>query len=186
MKNFYIKIGILLYCILLFSSGAFKAGMEILGGENFYFESSRNMQETGDIITPRYMDEERFQKPILFYWFILFAFKIFGVNWFAARMPAIILGAFAALLVFAIAQALLGNRKTAIISALFFATTPLCYRYARLAVPDMALIFFETLALYFFISYYRRANRANLMAFFASLGFAFLIKGPVGAAIPLL
>ncbi len=186
MKNFPIKIAIILYCVLLFSFGAWKASMEFKGDENFYFESSRNMAETGDITTPRYMNEERFQKPILFYWLILSAFKIFGVNWLAARLPSIILGASAALLVFAIAQALFENRKAAIISSLFFATTPLCYRYSRLAVPDMALIFFETLALYFFVRFYKRGKKAYLMAFFASLGFAFLVKGPVGAVIPLL
>ena len=186
MKSLPIKIAIIFYCISLFSFGAWKAGMEFKGDENFYFESSRNMVETGDIITPRYMNEERFQKPILFYWFIVLAFKIFGMNWLAARMPSVILGAFAALLVFAIAKAIFGNKKTAVISALFFATTPLCYRYARLAVPDMALIFFETLALYFFVRFYKRRSRGYLMAFFASLGFAFLIKGPVGAIVPLL
>lgn len=186
MKTPAIKIAIFLYCVSLFSFGAWKSVMEFKGDENFYFESSRYMLETGDVITPRYMDEERFQKPILFYWFILFAFKVLGVHWLAARMPSIIFGAFTALLVFAIAETLFKNRKAAVVSALFFATTPLCYRYARLAVPDMALVFFETLALYFFISCYKRKRKIRLMAFFASLGVAFLIKGPVGAVIPLL
>ncbi|MBU4376937.1 MAG: glycosyltransferase family 39 protein [Candidatus Omnitrophica bacterium] len=186
MKNPTIKIAIFLYCIFLFSFGAWKATMEFKGDENFYFESSRYMVETGDILTPRYMDDVRFQKPILFYWLIFLAFKIFGVNWLAARLVSIMLGALCAILIFRIAEELFQNRKTAIISALFFATTPLCYRYARLAVPDMALVFFETLAIYFFISYYKRRIRSYVMAFFASIAFAFLIKGPVGAILPLL
>jgi len=132
------------------------------------------------------MNEERFQKPILFYWFILISFKIFGANWFAARLPSILCGALCAVLIFRIAELLFKNRKMAVFAALFAATTPLYYRYARLAVPDMSLIFFETLALYFFIKYYELRTGSGLRLFFAALAAAVLIKGPVGAIIPLL
>ncbi|MDD5680166.1 MAG: glycosyltransferase family 39 protein [Candidatus Omnitrophica bacterium] len=186
MKSFPVKICIFLYCALLFSFGAQKSSLEFKGDENFYFESTRHMLETKDILTPRYMNEERFQKPILFYWFILLSFKIFGVNWFAARLPSILLGSLCALLIFKIAELLFRDKKTALFAALFAATTPLYYRYARLAVPDMSLIFFETLALYFFINYYKFRTGTGLRFFFAALAVAFLIKGPVGVLIPLL
>jgi len=160
--------------------------MEFKGDENFYFESSRYMLKTKDILTPRYMDEERFQKPILFYWFILLSFKILGVSWFAARLPSIFLGALLALLIFKIAELLQKDKRAALFASLFAATTPLYYRYARLAVPDMALIFFETLGLYFFIRYYKFKSGSDMRLFFVSLAVAFLIKGPVGAIIPFL
>lgn len=186
MKSFPVKVSIFLYCVLLFSFGAQKSSLEFKGDENFYFESTKHMLETKDILTPRYMDEERFQKPILFYWFILLFFKIFGVSWFAARLPSVLFGSLCALLIFKIAGLLFKDKKTALFAAFFAATTPLYYRYARLAVPDMSLIFFEALALYFFIDYYKSRTGSGLKLFFVAMAVAFLIKGPVGAIIPLL
>lgn len=189
MRSFPLKICIFLYCMLLFSFGAEKSSMEFKGDENFYFESSKYMLDSGDVLIPRYMNEERFQKPILFYWFIFLSFKIFGVSWFAARLPSILFGSLCAVLIFKIAELLFRDRRTAIFAALFAATTPLYYRYARLAVPDMSLIFFETLALYFFIKHYesrRGSGPPKARLFFAALGAAVLIKGPVGAIIPIL
>jgi 4-amino-4-deoxy-L-arabinose transferase-like glycosyltransferase len=144
------------------------------------------MLKTGDIITPRYKGEERFQKPILFYWLILSSFKVFGVNWLAARLPSILFGAFLALLIYSISNLLFNDRVIGLFAALFAATTPLYYRYARLAVPDMALAFFITLALYYFLRCYNRKDAGCAKLFFAALALAFLIKGPIGLIIPLL
>ncbi len=89
MKPPFSKIFILAFCILLFSVGAQNVSLEFKGDENFYFKSAEEMLKSRDIITPRYMGEERFEKPIFFYWLILLAFKGFGVNWFAARVTSI-------------------------------------------------------------------------------------------------
>jgi 4-amino-4-deoxy-L-arabinose transferase-like glycosyltransferase len=157
------------------------------GDENFYLESTQEMLETGDLITPRYMGRERFEKPILFYWIILSSFKVFGVSWFTARLPSILFGGFSALLIFAIANLLFKDKRIGLFAALFSATTGLFYRYARLAVPDMSLIFFITLALYYFVRLYkdRQESKAALL-FFVAIALAFLVKGPVGSIIPLL
>ena len=161
--------------------------MEFKGDENFYFERAKEMLETGDVVTPRYMGKERFQKPVFFYWLILSSFRIFGVNWFAARLPSIIFGALCALLIFAISNFFFEDKRIGLFAALFSATTPLYYRYARLAVPDMALVFFMTLALYYFVRLYKnRGGRRNTALFFAAAAFAVLVKGPVGLIIPLL
>ena len=36
--------------------------------EAFYAEASREMVESGDWITPHYNYEDRWQKPVLYYW----------------------------------------------------------------------------------------------------------------------
>jgi len=186
MKPPLLKLFIFFFCVFLFSVGAQNSGLQFKGDENFYFESAREMLRTGDLLTPRYMGKERFQKPILFYWLVLLPFKISGVSWYAARLPSIICGALCALLAFAMSNLLFKNRRAALFAALFTATTPLYYRYARLAVPDMALVFFITLALYFFLSFYKKKDgQKGVLLFFAAAAVAFLIKGPVGLIIPL-
>lgn len=187
MKASLSKLFILIFCIFLFSFGARNPSLEFKGDENFYFESVKGMLRTGDLLTPRYMGEERFQKPILFYWLILSSFKLFGINWLAARIPSIISGTLLAYLVFAISNLLFEDRQISLFAALFLATTPLCYRYARLALPDMSLVFFITLALYNFLRLNKdRADYKSFILFFLALAFAFLLKGPVGLIIPLL
>ncbi len=185
MKVLLLKPVIFIFCIFLFSFGTRNLSLEFKGDENFYFESAKEMLETGDLLTPRYMGKERFQKPAFFYWLILLSFRIFGVNWFAARLPSIIFGALGALLIFAISNLFFKDKRIGLLSALFSATTPLYYRYARLAVPDMALLFFMTLALYYFVRLYKnRGGRRNTALFFAAAAFAVLVKGLVGLIIP--
>jgi len=178
---------ILVFCLFLFSFGADRLGLEFKGDENFYFESAREMTESGDLVTPRYMGEARFQKPILFYWLTAASFKMFGVNWLAARLPSIIFGALSALLVFTISIMFFEDKSVGLLAAGFLATTPLYYRYARLALPDMALVFFITLALYSFLRFFKdKSSVKSVLTFFAALALAFLVKGPVGIVIPLL
>ena len=58
--------------------------------EKRYMQSTKEMVESGDYITPRYHGRLRFQKPILFYWFILLSYKFFGIGIFGARFPSIV------------------------------------------------------------------------------------------------
>ena len=62
--------------------------------ENFYVESSRNMVESGDYLTPIYLDKKRFAKPILYYWLVSASYKVFvlvnmEVNTFVANRDAL-------------------------------------------------------------------------------------------------
>ncbi len=55
---------------------------------------AREMQESGDWVTPRLYGKPWFEKPVLLYWGVALSFKLFGVSDAAARFPS----AFAALL----------------------------------------------------------------------------------------
>ena len=44
--------------------------------EAFYAEAAREMVESGDWLTPHYNYEDRFQKPILYYWLAAAAFVV--------------------------------------------------------------------------------------------------------------
>lgn len=60
--------------------------------EPLFVEAARQMTVTGDWITPFFNEEPRFDKPPLIYWLMAIAFKTFGVNEFAARLPSAIAG----------------------------------------------------------------------------------------------
>src|SRR4029078_4496247 len=53
-----------------------------------FAEAAREMFVTGDYITPRVAGAAAFDTPALLYWAIAGAFRLFGVNEFAARLPS--------------------------------------------------------------------------------------------------
>jgi 4-amino-4-deoxy-L-arabinose transferase-like glycosyltransferase len=60
--------------------------------EPLFAEAARQMTVTGDWITPYFNGVTRFDKPPLIYWLMAIAYKTFGVNSFAARLPSALAG----------------------------------------------------------------------------------------------
>src|SRR5512135_1129732 len=56
--------------------------------EAVFSEATREMVVSRDWITPTYNGENRYDKPILFYWLMAASYKVFGVNEFGARFPS--------------------------------------------------------------------------------------------------
>lgn len=178
-------------CCALFAAGLFVFtrglslhGLEYRDDEIFYYKSTQEMVQSGDILSPTYFQEDRFQKPILFYWLILFSYKIFGVNWFAARFVASVFAAFTVVLTWLIAKELF-TRRTAYLSAVILMTVPLFFRHAKNAVPDMPLNFFIVLAIYCVMRFVDDPRRVkHRILFFIACGLGFMIKGFAAIVVP--
>ncbi|MEP6498642.1 ArnT family glycosyltransferase [Microcoleus vaginatus] len=56
--------------------------------EPLFAEAARQMTVTGDIITPYFNGETRFDKPPLIYWLMAVAYRTLGVNEWAVRLPS--------------------------------------------------------------------------------------------------
>ncbi|NER84889.1 MAG: phospholipid carrier-dependent glycosyltransferase, partial [Leptolyngbya sp. SIO1D8] len=56
--------------------------------EPLFAEAARQMQATGDWITPYFNGNPRFDKPPLIYWLMAVGFQLFGVNEWAVRLPS--------------------------------------------------------------------------------------------------
>jgi len=185
-KEILIGIAIVVISVLFFSFKAGDRGFQFTGDENFYFESSSAMVESGDWITPRYFGTPRFQKPILYYWFIALSFAIQGVSWFAARLPSIIFASFIVLMVYLIGLRLFKEKRAAAFTAVILATTFKFFKYSRFAIPDMALLFFVTAAFYFYIRIMESDGKEKSLwpAYFLSIALGMMVKGPIAAIIP--
>src|SRR5438552_829748 len=66
--------------------------------EGLNAEAAREMLESGNWVVPRFNFQLRDAKPALLYWLQLGAYRAFGVNEFAARLPSAVAAALAALL----------------------------------------------------------------------------------------
>ena len=156
--------------------------------EAFYAEAGREMVESGDLLTPRYNYANRFQKPVLFYWFVAGGFWLTGVDAAAARAPAALSGLGLVLLAYVGGRRWFGE-PTGRLAGLLVATSAGCAAVARLSLPDLPLAFFMTLTIVLGVGglLEQGAPRLGWLAgASAAAGAAFLTKGPVGVAVPAL
>lgn len=144
MKKNDISVKILLFviCAIMFTYNLGSA-LPIIEGERFYFQSVREMFARHDWITPYYQGQFRFQKPILFYWFVSLSYMVFGVSTFAVRFPSALFGMLTVIFTFNIGRRLF-DRKTGLLAAGITATFVIFFMYARHSSPDMALTFLSS------------------------------------------
>jgi 4-amino-4-deoxy-L-arabinose transferase-like glycosyltransferase len=153
--------------------------------ENFYVESSLNMIESGDYITPIYHEKKRFAKPILYYWMVVSSYQIFGISLSSARLPSVLFGVLSIGLVFLLGFRLFDNR-VGLLSAFILPSIYLHFQISRWSTTDMALSFFVLLALYFFVLLFQTNFQKiiYIYLFYFSLGLGFMVKGPPAILIP--
>ena len=145
--------------------------------EGFYAEAAREMVEGGDWLTPHFNYEERWQKPILYYWLTAATSVVAGPGEWAARWWSALSGLGLVLLTWAAARRMLARDDVAWLAGAIVAT---CYGYftmARFALPDLPLTFFITLTIWAGLE-----RRWTIVGVAAGLGF--LMKGPVALVVP--
>ena len=145
--------------------------------EGFYAEAAREMVEGGDWLTPHFNDEERWQKPVLYYWLTAATYLVSGPTEWAARWWSALSGLGLVLLTWAAARRMLARDDAAWLAGAIVAT---CYGYftmARFALPDLPLTFFITLTIW--AGFDRRWVLAG-----AATGLGFLMKGPIALVVP--
>ena len=155
--------------------------------EAFYAEAAREMVEGGDWLTPHYNYEDRWQKPILYYWVTAAAFAASDTSEFMARFGSALSGFGLVLITWRAARQLTGRDDSAWTAGAIAAT---CYGYflmARSALPDLPLAFFITAAIWAAL---RGADpKETVPARWWALaglaaGLGFLTKGPLALVIP--
>lgn len=127
-------------------------------------------------------------KPPLYYWTICAVASLTGgVGPVAARLPVIIAGAAATLLMYYWIWRTVGLRP-ALLTAAFLLATPFYLRSATEARMDMLLTFFIALAnVSFYLNYTKDgASKWLHRLFWAAMALGTLTKGPVGFILPLL
>ena len=151
-----------------------------------FAEATRQMLLRGDVLTPYFNGEPRFEKPILFYWMQLPAFVVLSPTETAARLPAALAGLGCLLLTYAIGRRYFSSRA-ALSGTLVLATTFRFAVWTRMALTDMPVMFWILAVLYCFLSAIEDEPPRTRMAWmgWAAVGLGALTKGPV-IAIPLL
>lgn len=186
---------LLLLCFFTFFLGL--GGQAITDAdEAYYAEASREMVESGDWLTPRFNYQNRWEKPVLYYWLTSATYLITGPTEFSARVWAAFSGAGLVLLAWGIARHMSGRLDVAWLSGAVVATSFGYFSMARAALPDLPLTFFITLGIWAALRAVDAADQrrsgpvgpATAMKWWALAGFGagagFLMKGPVALVVP--
>ncbi len=156
-----------------------------------YVEIPREMIADHDFVTPRLNGARYFEKPVMGYWLIAGALRVFGENAFAGRfMPALSTG-LAALIVMLLAMKMTGKRELGLYAAGCFLLMPLVFIIGTTCTLDAIFSLFVTATVasfYCAMERYLEKKFLNcvlwLTATGAAAGCAFLTKGFLAFALP--
>jgi 4-amino-4-deoxy-L-arabinose transferase-like glycosyltransferase len=146
-------------------------------------EAAREMLDAGDWVVPTFNYRLRVDKPALLYWLQILAYKTFGINEFAARLPSALAAVATILLVYELGRRLF-DRTAALLGVLTLASTIGFSAAAHFANPDALLNLLTILTLFFFWLAFSRGQPGWFVAAGIAAGMATLAKGPVGVVLP--
>jgi 4-amino-4-deoxy-L-arabinose transferase-like glycosyltransferase len=168
------------FCGFLFFYGLGAFGL--LGAdEPRYAQIAREMLNRSDWVTPTLGGKPWLEKPVLYYWQAMVAFRIAGVTDQVARLP----GALdAAMLVTAVYFFLRRFRPgSELDGALITSSCAGVVGFAHAAATDMPLAACFAIALLGWFAWYESRRRIYLAAFYVFLALGTLAKGPVAPAL---
>jgi 4-amino-4-deoxy-L-arabinose transferase-like glycosyltransferase len=142
-----------------------------------YAQVAREMLARHDWVTPTLSGVAWLEKPPLYYWQAMLAYKIFGVSDWSARLPSVL---DATVLVFVAYWFLRRFRPgSALDGALMLITSAGLVGYARAASMDMPLAATFGIAMLSWFGWFESGDRRLLIAFYVALALGMLAKGPV-------
>ena len=151
--------------------------------EIYFVDGARAMVERADFLVPYYRGEAFFDKPPLTYWLIARSFETFGFTLAAARLvPAF--AALGTILASVWLGSLLLDRRRALTGGLVLVTTVAFVSFGRIAMSDMLLAFWTTLAVALAARLYAGGPGWLSLLLGLVLGLGFLTKGPIALILP--
>jgi 4-amino-4-deoxy-L-arabinose transferase-like glycosyltransferase len=152
--------------------------------EPYYAVPALEMLKSGTWWIPVLHGQPWLDKPILFYWIVLGAFKTFGVSEWAARLGSALAGLGGAVAVATLSPRGWRRGGAHVLAAVILATSLEYAFLSRSAVTDMTLTLFLTLGFLAVARYLESGGLGAATWGGAAFGLATLTKGPVGVLVP--
>lgn len=151
--------------------------------ESNYVLTAKEMLASGDYFSPRIFGNYWYDKPIFFYWELIAAFKLFGINDFAARFFPALFGMAGIFLTYAFTTHLY-DKKTGFLTSLILLTTLEYFYLSKAIITDITLfVFYSACLMAFYLAYSEHRPRWYYLAY-ACAALAVLTKGPIGLLQP--
>jgi 4-amino-4-deoxy-L-arabinose transferase-like glycosyltransferase len=164
------------FCAFLFFYGLGQFGL-VGADEPRYAQVAREMLEHHDWVTPTLGGQPWLEKPPLYYWQAMLAYRIFGVSDWVARLPAALDATFLVLAVYFFLRRFRPGFE--LDGALITASSAGIVGYARAASMDMALAATFTVGMLGWWAWRASGRRIYLAVFYGFMALGTLAKGPV-------
>ena len=172
---------IMLLFLAVYFGSAFSPGLQD-DADSTHAEAAREMLTRGDFVTLHINGNRYLEKAPLMYWLVAGSYKIFGVNEFAVRVPAMLAMLGLVLLGIRWSRHAFGDRG-GIYGGLFVATTVGYYLFTRILIPEAILSLFIALSFYWFLTALDKSQGWRWYAGYVGLALAVLTKGLLALVI---
>lgn len=190
-----LKYAIPAACLIFLILYVFLLGVRplVAPDETRYVEIPREMLADHDYVTPHLNGARYFEKPIMGYWLIAGSMRVFGENAFAGRFAPAVSTGLMALIVFLLARKMTGRREAGWFASSCFLLMPLVFIVGTTCTLDSIFSLFVTAtvasfycAMEGFLEKKRMKCVLWLLAAGAAAGCAFLVKGFLAFALPVM
>lgn len=151
-----------------------------------YAQVAREMKWRNDWVTPTLLGRNWFEKPVLMYWLAGIAYRIFGENEWAARLPSALLGIGSVFTLFLFGKRI-GGLKFGFLAGMVLASSIVFFAFSRAASFD---IYLTAATFGTFIAFFKTEDpnpsiqKRAVLLFYVFIGLGHLAKGLVGGMIP--
>lgn len=152
--------------------------------ESNYALTAKEMLLSGDWLSPQIYGQYWYDKPIMIYWLIAGAFKLFGMNDFTVRLPSAVFGALSVGLFYQLIRSFAGRRMFALYGACILETSLLFWPVAHGIITDVVLLFATIGTLGYGYYGLMRDKAAYIAVAYGFAAFGMLTKGPVALVLP--
>jgi len=163
-----------LFAAVYFGS-AFTPGLED-DADSTHAEAAREMYVTHDYVTLKINGNRYLEKAPLMYWLMSSSYALFGVNEFAARVPAMLAMLGLILLATKWGRRAFGDRA-GLYAGMFGATAVGYYLFSRVLIPEPILSLFIACSFYCFLTALEDGKPWQWYGGYACLALAVLTKG---------
>jgi len=168
------------FCGFLFFYGLGQFGL-IGADEPRYAQVARGMLERHDWVTPTLGGRPWLEKPPLYYWQAILAYKVFGVTDVAARIPSALDATLLVIVVYLFFRKF--RRGVEIDAALITASCAGVIGFARAASTDMPLAALFGIGMLAWWAWRATASKTLIAAFYLCMALGTLAKGPVAPVL---
>lgn len=112
---------------------------------------SKDMVENNNWFSPQINGVPYLNKPPFYFWLVGLSFKIFGVSFYATKLPALILGTACAFLLYFLVDRFFKDKELAFFSTFAFISTHWIFKNFTTNRPESLLVFSVLLGMYGFI-----------------------------------
>ena len=174
-------------CLFLLSLLMFFVGNHLLEitdpVESNYVITAKEMLASGDYFSPRIYGNYWYDKPILFYWELLAAFRLMGIHEFSARFFPAVMASIGVFSTYFFGKRLY-DRRTGFLAAVILATSLEYWYLGHAVITDMTLFVAVSLSLAFFYCGYSERKPRYYYGSYLFAAIAVLTKGPIGFCLP--